>query len=165
MLQVRARWFYFSIACVSLCTGYVVYFLGRPGPVIVAIPDHFDQWISVQPLVAEFSGQLPSFLHTYAFIMLIYLVLGTSSKLNLYLSISLWAMVETLFELGQHDSFNEAIINNLPGWFERTPVLDISDNFFLYGTFDPLDLLAIAIASVCAWLTVQLRQKKEAHHD
>lgn len=165
MLRMHARWLYFSIACVSLCIGYALYFVGRPGPAIFAIPDHIEHWISVQPLLAEISGQLPSFLHCYAFILLTFLVLGTSSKFNLYLSISLWAMVEVLFEMGQHDLFKRSFTDIIPGWFERIPVLDISDNYFLHGTFDPLDLLAIAIASVCAWLTVQLAQGKGVHHD
>ena len=160
MLQVRTKWFYFCIACVSLCVGYTLYFLGRPGSSIFAIPDHFQHWISIQPLIADISGQLPSFLHGYALILLIFLVLGTSSKFNLYLSISLWATVEVLFEVGQHNLIKTSIINMIPDWFERVPVLDISDNYFPYGTFDPLDLMAIAIGSVCAWLTLHLEQGK-----
>ena len=162
---MHARWFYFSIACVSLCVGYALYFVGRSGPPIYAIPDHIEHWISVQPLIAELGGQLPSFLHSYALILLTFIVLGTYSKFNLYLSIALWSMVEVLFEMGQHDLFKRSFIDVIPGWFEYIPVLDISDNYFLHGTFDPLDLLAIAIASVCAWLTVQLSQAKGVHHE
>ena len=165
MTQVRARSVYFGITCVSLGIGYVVYFLGRPGPAIYAIPSIIEHWILVHPVVAEISGQLPSFFHTYAFILLTFIVLGTLSRFNLYLSISLWATVEVLFEMGQHDLFNHSIVDIIPDWFERIPVFDISDNYFLHGTFDPLDLLAIAIASVCAWLTVQLAQAKGVHHD
>ena len=78
MLQVRARWFYFAIACVSLGIGYVVYFLGRPGPAIYAIPSSIEHWILVQPVVAEISGQLPSFFHTFAFILFLAVVLNPS---------------------------------------------------------------------------------------
>lgn len=158
MLQVRAGWFYFYIACVSLCIGYGIYFVGRPGPAIYAIPDYFQHLIAVQPLLVQIGGQLPSFFHTYAFILLTFLALGTSSRFNLYMSISLWSIVEVLFEAGQHNLFNGLIINMIPGWFEQVPLLDISGHYFLHGTFDPLDLLAIAIASVFALLTVQLKQ-------
>lgn len=158
MLQTRARWFYFYIACVSLCIGFVIYFLGRPGPAIYAIPSIIEHWILVQSFVAEISGQLPSFFHTYAFILLTFIVLGTSSRFNLYLSVSLWASIEVLFEIGQHNLFSQSIINMIPAWFEQVPILDISGHYFLHGTFDPLDLLAIAIASVFALLTVQLKQ-------
>lgn len=164
MLQARARWFYFAIACVSLGIGYVVYFLGRPGPAIYAIPSSIEQWIVVQPLVAEISGQLPSFFHTYAFILLTFIVLGTSSRFNLYLSISLWATVEVLFEAGQHHLFQSSIINLIPDWFDQIRALDLTHNYFLQGTFDPLDLLAIAIGSACALLTVHLFQREEIHH-
>ena len=165
MFQVSARWVYFSVTSVSLGIGYAVYFLGRPGPAIYAIPSIIEHWIIVQPVVAGISGQLPSFFHTYAFILLTFIVLGTTSRFNLYLSISLWATVEVLFEVGQHDLIKSSIIGIVPGWFERVPVLNISDTYFLRGTFDPLDLLAIVVASVCAWLTVQLAQGKGVHHE
>ena len=164
-MQSRATWIYFMIACSSVCIGYLLYFVGRPGPAIAAIPPSFEQWINVLPIAVEISGQLPSFLHTYAFILLTFLVLGTSSRFNLYLSVSLWALLEVLFEAGQHDLISHSIINYLPGWFEQVPVLDISNTYFLHGTFDPLDLLAIAIASVLALFTVRLAQAKEVHHD
>ena len=165
MLQMHARWFYFGIACVSLCVGYVVYFVGRTGPAIFAIPDQLEHLVSVQPLIAQISGQLPGFLHTYAFILLTFLVLGTSSRFNLYLSIAFWSMLELVFELGQHALFKHAYTDLITGWFEQAPVPDFSYNYFLHGTFDPLDLLAIAIASVCAWVTVQLAQGRRSHHE
>lgn len=111
MLQARASGFYFAIACVSLDIGNVVYFLGRPGPAIYAIPSSIEQWIMVQPLEAEISGLLPSFFHTYTFILLTYLMLGVSSRFNLYLNIAVRSIVEVLFETGQHALFKHLIIN------------------------------------------------------
>ncbi len=165
MLRLRARWFYLCIVGASLCMGYVLYFVGRPGSPIFALPANLDSWNSVHTLVAEFSGQLPSFLHTYAFILLTFLVLGTSSRFNLHLSIALWSIVEILFETGQHILFKSSFIDMIPAWFELVPVLNSTTHYFLYGTFDPLDLLAIAIASVFALLTVRMVQVKEFYHE
>ena len=125
---------------------------------------YLEQSIPVKPLIVEISGQLPSFFHTYAFILLTFIVLGASSRINLYLSISLWVFIEVLFEIGQHNLLSPSMINLIPGRFEGIPVFDITDKYFMYGTFDPLDLLAITIAPVFALLTVHLVQLKGGHH-
>jgi hypothetical protein len=161
----RKSYLYFSIACLALVIGYLIYYIGRPGPAIYAIPENLEHWVFALPLLSEISGQLPSFFHTYAFILLTFIALGASSRSSPYLSISLWVSLESLFEIGQHPIISEWISNVIPAWFEQIPLLGITDNYFLQGTFDPLDMLAIVIAAVSTLLTVRFFQRREIHHD
>jgi len=73
MLTLRIRFYYVLSACISLCIGYLIYFLGRPGPVIYAIPESLQQWVFTLPLLSHISGSLPGFFHTFAFILPQYL--------------------------------------------------------------------------------------------
>ena len=83
----RNSYLYLSIACLTLFSGYLVYFFGRPGAIIYAIPTALEHWITVLPVFAEVSGPLPGFFHSYAFILLTFVVLGNCSRAYLYLSI------------------------------------------------------------------------------
>jgi len=93
MLTLRIRFYYVLSACISLCIGYLIYFLGRPGPVIYAIPESLQQWVFTLPLLSHISGSLPGFFHTFAFILFIAVVLNPS-RVGLVLVCSGWILVE-----------------------------------------------------------------------
>lgn len=86
--------------CVSLCWP-CHFFSARPGPAIHTNRSIIENWNLLQPLVAEISGQLPRFFHSYTFILLTFIVLGTSSRLKHYLSI--YRMLLTVRWNGHHD--------------------------------------------------------------
>lgn len=58
-----------------------------------------------------------------------------------------WFVIASLFEFGQHPSISPFIAASLPG-FAHVPVLDNTAAYFLKGTFDPLDFLAIVLGIV-----------------
>ena len=91
---------YFFIACLTLGIGYLIYFIGRTGPSIYAIPVTLEHWVNALPLLSDISGQLPSFFHTYAFILLTFIALDASSRFSLFLSISLWVYLCSCHPVG-----------------------------------------------------------------
>ena len=160
---MHARWFYFSIACVSLCVGYALYFVGRSGPPIYAIPENLEQLIVPLPLLSQISGQLPSFFHTFAFILFLVVVLNPS-RAGLFLVCLGWMAIELFFEIGQHPFFAHYLIEWVPAWFADVPFLEATDSYFLTGTFDPVDVLFIFFGTAAALLTLYKVQRWEAHH-
>jgi hypothetical protein len=155
----RCNWIYFHIAFISLIAGYLVYFFVRPHTPIFAIPNSLQSWRTSIDWLIPVTGSLPDFLHTYAFILLTYLVLGTGSKKHLYFSILLWWVLETVFEMMQWQPLSNLLL-------QQTAALDFSslswfEGFLQHGTYDPLDLFAIAMASVVAYFTVNFISLKD----
>lgn len=163
MLTMHARWLFFLFACVSLCTGYLVYFFGRVGPAIYAIPENLEPWVIPLPLLSEISGSLPSFFHTIAFILLI-AVVANPSRAGLILICSGWMIVELFFEIGQHPAFAPILTESIPLWFADYPFLEVADSYFLTGTFDSVDVLFILVGTASAFLAVFKVMRWEAHH-
>lgn len=161
----RNQFLYFSITCLTLFSGYLVYFIGRPGTLIYAIPAPLEPWVNLIPMVVEFSGSLPGFFHTYAFILLTFVVLGIYSRANLYVSIAVWMCLEAMFEFAQHPIVNNVIASFIPVWFENIPLLELTESYFLLGTFDPMDLVAIFLAAIAVLLTVRVISGKDFYHD
>lgn len=156
---------YLAIAFLALFSGYLVYFVGRPGAAIYAIPAALETWVNVIPVFVEFSGPLPGFFHTYAFILLTFVVLGIYSRAYLYVSIAVWVCLEAVFEFAQHPMLNNAIASFVPTWFENIPLLELTESYFLLGTFHPMDLVAIFLAAIAVLLTVRAISGKDFYHD
>ena len=63
-----------------------------------------------------------------------------------------WFIVDCVFELGQKfDTWSSRII---PDWFARIPFLENSENYFRKGTFDILDVVAIALGAAVAYFVI-----------
>jgi len=60
-----------------------------------------------------------------------------------------WFLVDCAFELGQE--FSSILLKIIPNWFEGIPFLENTENYFLHGTFDFVDLTAIAIGTIIAY--------------
>jgi len=163
MLTLRIRFYYVLSACISLCIGYLIYFLGRPGPVIYAIPESLQQWVFTLPLLSHISGSLPGFFHTFAFILFIAVVLNPS-RVGLVLVCSGWILVELFFEIGQHPFFANHLAEAVPVWFSNIPFLEVADSYFLTGTFDPVDVLFIFFGTAAAFLVLNKVQLREVNH-
>jgi DNA-binding beta-propeller fold protein YncE len=88
--------------------------------------------------------------------MLLTVAVTDSSDSRLIRIGTAWFVIASLFELGQHPSISPLIAASLPAGFAHVPVLDNTAAYFLKGTFDPLDFLAIVLGIVAAGLTVVL---------
>ena len=109
---------------------------------------------------ADWSGPLPSFLHTLGFILLTAVAAGVRRRGSLAVVSLTWVGVESLFEIGQHPLLAGALAAGLSG----LPGLAGAGSYFVNGTFDPLDLLAVVLAGGLAWALGCGPPLEENHH-
>ena len=61
-----------------------------------------------------------------------------------------WLLIDCAFELGQN--FNSWPLKIIPDWVLGIPFLENSKNYFMHGTFDLTDMIAIFIGVTMAYL-------------
>jgi len=150
------------IAIGTLAVGALVYMLDRPAETAYLLPRALSFARAPHPAFALLGGSLPEFIHVYGFILLTAAV--SSSPVRLVPICAFWWAVDSLFEIGQHPAIAPVIAAALPNWFRGIPVLDHVANYFLRGTFDPADLVAIVLGTVAAFLTIRLIRQSEVSH-
>lgn len=138
-----------AIAALSL--GLLVYLIIRDPQQVYFLSyfPHFQQGNSIEPGIVSYF--LPSLFHTYAFILLTVATLSASVAQTRIVCF-IWLVIECSFEIGQHDAIAEQISESLgtirfPGVFS---------DYFVNGTFDLLDLVAIATGAALAYATVSI---------
>ncbi|MGA9031832.1 MAG: hypothetical protein WB402_04860 [Sulfuricaulis sp.] len=146
---------YAVIAAVALSVGLLVYLLGRQPEHVYFLFHGFSLAHGHHSLFGVPGNYLPSFVHVYAFILLTVAVAGFS-KARLIGTCAAWFVVASLFEVAQHPAISPIIAVAVPAWFARVPILDNTAAYFLNGTFDPLDLLFIALGTIAAYVTIVL---------
>lgn len=146
---------YVLIAAVALSVGLLVYLLDRRPEHSYFLSHGFTFADAPHAWFGVMGNYLPAFLHVYAFILLTVAVAGFSNARLIRIG-GAWFVIASLFELGQHPAVSPLIAASLPAWFAHIPLLDNTAAYFLMGTFDPLDFLAIVLGIVAAGLTVVL---------
>lgn len=157
--MTRVRWFQVGLALAVLGLGALVYLIDRP-PGLTALPESVTLF---QPTVRFFGPvgrSFPAFAHVFAFSLLTIALVGGGRGTTLGACIG-WFLVDTAFELGQHPNVAPKLTQLIPSWFGAIPILNRTDHFFRYGTFDPLDLLSIALGALAAYFVVQRMRFKE----
>ena len=149
------------IGVAGLIVGSLVYLIDRP-------PDqtYFVYWskinISLFNTIPNLFGvigrSLPDFLHVFSFILI---TAGLFSCRRIgYLIICLsWFIVDAAFELFQ--KFNALPLRIIPDWFEGIPFLENTNNYFQKGTFDMVDLIAIALGTIVAYFVILITSKSK----
>ena len=99
---------------------------------------------------------LPSFFHVVSFILLTAGLFSLRTKGYIIVCVS-WMVVDCAFELGQ--KYSALPLRIIPEWFTGIPFLENTKSYFLHGTFDFLDLAAIALGSILAY-SILLRTPK-----
>jgi hypothetical protein len=102
----------------------------------------------VPPLFGHLGGNLPAFLHVFALVLITGGILACARKGSLIVAVS-WFATDAAFELGQKfPAWAERLV---PRWFDAIPILDATRNYFRFGTFDALDIVAVAIGAAAAY--------------
>lgn len=157
----RAEKIQLFAALLALITGLLVYLSGRP-PAHVYLFGGFSVDAIQNTLAIGATGQwLPSFIHPYLFILLTALAIGPGTGV-LLANCLFWSSMGWLFELGQHPALSASLAARIPEWFSTIPLLENSSNFFVHGTFDPLDLVATAAGTLAAWATCLFARQNRA---
>lgn len=163
--KIRSGWIHKPVviqvltAIGALIIGVVVYLVDRTGQANF-VPDWMHVSGNVTPIFGLIGYQLPTFAHTFAFILLTAAVLWSWTSLAAPIC-AVWFTIECLFELGQIDMVASKISAVVPDWFDGVPVLEATSRYFLAGTFDLLDVVSIAFGSVAAYLLIRVVRKRE----
>ena len=158
MIHRRAEFLLCVTALSIFALGALVYLFDRSAADIYFIPEWWRFADGTPALFGSLGYSLPSFAHTYCFILLIGALLTPWRITPLALCIG-WSAVETFLELAQSEGLAGRILAALPDWFADWPVLANVPGYFAVGRFDPFDLAAIVLGGVAAWLTLFFTQR------
>ena len=155
------------IGLAALLVGGVIYLTDRPSESIYFLPVWHTSSSWQINLFGSIGNYLPTFLHTFAFILLTTVCLLPSKRM-LILICTAWLVIDTLFEIAQSEPIAQWIAISLGNHFDGLPVLENLVPYFLNGVFDFSDIYSIAVGTVAAYLTVQYvayRHKGNSHED
>jgi len=142
------------VGLIALFFGLTVYLIDR-SPEQTYFIYKIDSAISLHdilpPLFGPLGKILPAFVHVFSFALLTAGILACNKR-GCVVACIVWLSVDVAFELGQ--KFGVWTSNLVPSWFEGIPLLENTGNYFMSGTFDFIDLTAIAAGSLVAYLTM-----------
>ena len=153
-----------ALAGLALLLGVAVYGLDRPPGSAWFLPAAWSLAGSARPL-GVIAGQLPEFLHVFAFSLLTAALLPETRRAA-WSACATWWLIDSLFELGQHPKL-APLLATATGGLRGIPLLEHTPGYFTHGVFDPLDLLAIATGALAAalciqWVRVSQKQEQKA---
>jgi len=148
------------IGLVALFIGSLVYLIDRPSDKTYLVYSivNISLYNTLPNLFGLISNILPAFIHVFSFILITAGLIFYNKRgyLIIYLS---WFLIDCVFELGQN--FNTWSSSMIPNWFTGIPFLENIENYFLQGTFDFIDLAAIAFGTVIAYFVLLTTDKRE----
>ena len=152
--------FQISIGFLTLFAGLLLYLINRPSDIyfvsFIKAAKLLHYW--TLPFLNGIGGALPSFLHVFAFSLLLGGLLACRKTGYLIICCS-WLFTNVLFELGQRHPISTSQV--IPEWFEGMFILENMRDYFLNGTFDSFDLLASSVGAVAAyWVLVRTREER-----
>jgi hypothetical protein len=146
------------IGLTALAAGFLLYLGNRPSDTYfvsaLGLDNSPHSWN--QPFLRTVGGFLPSFLHVFAFSLLLGGLLGCRKTGCLIICCG-WFFTNVLFELGQR--YASSVSKIVPEWFEGLFILENAKSFFLRGTFDPFDILASLVGAVAAYAVLVITMK------
>jgi hypothetical protein len=144
-----------AIAIGALCMGGLLYALDRQHGHVYFLYAWTPANYPTTRVFGSLGNYLPTFIHVYAFILLTVAV--AAPAINKIIPICLaWFTLDSLFEIAQIDSSARWIAQHTPGWFSGIPILENTADYFLFGTFDVLDLLSISVGTIAAYITIHI---------
>jgi len=142
------------IGLITLFTGSLVYLIDRPPDqtyFVYSSPINISLSNTIPNLFGSIGNSLPAFIHIFSFILITAGLIFCNKRGYLIICLS-WFLVDCAFELGQ--KFDDLASKIIPDWFAGIPFLENTENYFLQGTFDFLDLAAIALGTVIAYFAL-----------
>lgn len=146
-----------AIAIGALCVGALFYAFDRGHGHVYFLPEWLPPHNPSPGLFGGIGAYLPTFIHVYAFILLTVVVAAPPVAKLIPICLA-WLGLDSLLEVAQIDALARWIAAHTPQWFSGIPFLENTANYFLLGTFDPLDLLSIATGTLAAYLTIRISQ-------
>ena len=149
------------IGLIGLLFGSLIYLIDRPPDQTYFVynsPINISLFNIIPNIFASIGNSLPEFIHVFSFILITAGLIFCQKRGYLIICLS-WFLVDCAFELGQ--KFNTWSSRIIPDWFAGVPFLENTENYFLQGTFDFIDLAAIASGTAIAYFVLQITNKKK----
>ena len=145
-----------ALALLLLTSGILVYLFDRGG-VAYFLPDRVAGHAG-PAIFGPLGDYLPTFVHSFAFILITAAILRPWPRL-LPAICATWFVIECLFEVGQLATLDGRIASAVPAWFDGVPVLEVTTDYFIRGTYDVLDLVSIGLGTVIAYPVIRIIQR------
>jgi hypothetical protein len=140
-----------------LASGVLFYVLVRPqGIAYIVEMIRMDLFSRPYSLPAPLWGSFPEFIHPLAFSLIGMGLLSGRRWSRLFVCSSI-LLLNLFFEIGQE--YKHLALEIVPRWFDGIPVLENVNSYFLKGTFDPQDVLAMCLGSAIAFVVSELAVK------
>jgi hypothetical protein len=139
------------IGTIGLLIGSLIYLVDRPPGqtyFVYSSPINISLSNIIPSLFGSIGNSLPEFIHVFSFILITAGLIFCQKRGYLIICLS-WFLIDCAFELGQ--KFTTWPSKIIPYWFEGVPFLENTGNYFRKGTFDILDLVAIAFGTATAY--------------
>jgi len=154
------HWCQILIGTAGLLIGILVYLVDRPPDqtyFIYKSSIDISLYNTLPNIFGTIGNNLPTFIHVFSFILITAGLISCQKRGYLVICIS-WFVVDIAFELGQ--KYQLFAINIIPDLFAGIPIIENTENYFLKGTFDHLDLISISIGSALAYFLLSVTDKK-----
>jgi hypothetical protein len=144
------------LAALLLVVGVIVYAVDRGGAAYFltgSMASHGEA-----ELFGPIGNHLPTFVHSLAMILVMAAVLRPWPNFLPVIAFG-WFAIECLFEVGQISPLDARVAAVLPAWFDDLPVFEASADYFINGTYDPLDIFSIALGAAAAYWIVRMTER------
>jgi len=148
--------FQIVIGVLAILVGSAIYLTQRSPDqtyVFILLPKWFSGYRALPRLPIALSGSLPTFMHALSFSI----ITGSlfRPRTSTYAGVCiLWFLIELAFELGQGPG--RWIAYSMPTWMDG---LSVIREYFIFGTFDLLDILSAFLGSIAAFLLLILTRR------
>jgi hypothetical protein len=145
------NWRQILIGLLALFLGLLFYLIGRPPDqtyFVRLLNLDFSLYGILPSIYFPFRNNLPTFIHVFSFILITSGLLACRKKGYLIICMC-WCIIDFAFELGQ--KFKPAFVKMIPERFSQIPILENTESYILYGTFDVGDLAAITTGTAMAY--------------
>ena len=151
------------IGITVLLLGTLVYVLDRPAEQTL-LANALNLPSFTLGVFGAIGDVLPAFAHVFAFILFTVALLG-NSRSDLIVTCVGWFLVDVAFELGQHPSIASWLSAHLSSGPENLILVNHTADYFVYGTFDPGDLIAISMGALTAYLVIEKTKRQESCYE
>lgn len=155
----------FLIALLGLFIGWLVYAFDRsPEKTYFILKNYLNInfYGTIPKLFGSIGNNLPAYIHVFSFIMMTASFLRYSKRSYIFICL-FWFFVDFMFELGQKFKFYS--LSMIPEYFSKIPFLDSAQNYFLKGTYDFLDLIAVVCGTLTAYFFLVITKNEGLEND
>ena len=157
--QVIVNKVQFFVGLTALLLGSLVYLVDRSPDrtyFIYISGLNISLYNTLPNVFGAIGNSLPTFIHVFAFILITAGLMSCQKRGWLIICLS-WFFIDFAFELGQ--KYNAWSSRLIPNWLSEIPFLENTENYFIRGTFDFIDLAAVAFGTVIAYYVLLTTNK------